>query len=296
MGKRVLLIDADAQANLTALALPEEEVAGAINRGETIWDVASPLVSGAGDIQSVPPKQIRDNVWLLPGDIRISNFEAITPVGWTEALAGEARGYRVTSAMYRAALALNDAIKADIALIDLGPNVNALNRSVLIACDGFVVPLAPDLFSVMALPSVGQSIKTWVQQWKTALSNKPATVALAMPAGSPRPLGYLSQQFSTYRRNPTSAFQQWMERIPDAFEGGVILPLSEAGIPIPHGERNLGSLKNYGALIPTAQEVNRALFELGGRDARGSQFTKAQESREVFEPVARSIIKRLGIK
>jgi len=294
MGRRVVLLDADAQANLTALALPEARVLAAIEQHRTIWDVVSPVVTGAGDLRMVAPEQIRDTLWILPGDIRISNFEAIAPVGWTEALAGEARGFRVTSAMHRVLQALASEVNADLALIDLGPNVNALNRSVLISTDGFVVPLAPDLFSVMALPSVGQSIKTWITQWKTALGNKPADLELSLPEGLPKPLGYLSQQFSTYRKSPTTAFQQWLDKIPDAYTDGILRPLANAGVPIPAGDHSLRSLKNYGALVPTAQEGNKALFELDGREAYGSQYTKAQESRELFQAVAETILAKLG--
>lgn len=293
MGQRVLLLDADAQANLTALALAEDAVQAAVDEHRTIWSALSPLVSGAGDIQVVQPVGIRENVWILPGDIRVSNFEAIAPVGWTEALAGEERGFRVTSAMYRLLVVLNAQLNLDLALIDLGPNVNALNRSVLIATDGFVVPLAPDLFSVMALPSVGQSIRTWVTQWKTARGNVPPEMNIALPEGKPKPLGYLSQQFSTYRKSPTAAFQNWIDRIPSAYEEGILVPLGAAGIPIPSGEHSLRSLKNYGALVPTAQESNKALFELDGREAYGSQHTKAQDSREMFLAVAESILEKL---
>jgi chromosome partitioning protein len=295
MKKRVILIDGDAQSNLTALALSEKNYQACTSDDHTIWSAVSPLVSGAGDIKKIPPRQIRDNVWLLPGDIRVSNFEEICPVGWTEALAGQARGFRVTSAMYRVALGLRDVVKAEIALIDLGPNVNALNRSVLIAVDGFVVPLAPDLFSVMALPSVGTSLKRWVTEWRTALEHKPEDLKLALPGGLPRPLGYLSQQFSTYRKSPSSAFKQWMNRIPGAYQDGVIAPLKKIDIEPPKGDFSLGSLKNYGALIPTAQDGNKALFELSGRQALGSQDTKAQASRTMFVKVATEILNRLGV-
>ena len=294
LGKRVVLLDADAQANLTGLALPEDNYQECLDADETIWAALSPLVSGAGDIKRVPPRKIRDNVSIMPGDIRVSNFEAICPVGWTEALAGEARGFRVTSALHRLLIDLRTEEDADVALVDLGPNVNALNRTALIAADGFVIPLAPDLFSVMALPSVGQSLKTWIAQWRTAKSNTPDGLELRLPKGTPSPLGYLSQQFSTYKKSPSSAFQKWLDRIPDAYQSGVVDHLMSAEVPTPSGDHSLGSLKNYGALVPDAQEANKALFELSGKEALGSQYTKAQQSRDVFKEVAETMLSRLG--
>ena len=293
LNKRVVVVDADAQANVTGLALTEEQYTSALDADETIWAAFNPLVSGAGDFRKVTPRNIRDNVWLLPGDIRVSNFEAICPVGWTEALAGEVRGFRVTSSFFRLLQACDEILRPDVILIDLGPNVNALNRNVLIAADGFVVPLAPDLFSIMALPSVGKSIKTWVTQWRTACTNKPAELDLNLPRGQPIPLGYLSQQFSTYRKAPSTAFQKWLRRFPDAYREGVRKPLEEVGIPTPAGEYSIGSLKNFGALIPTAQDNNKAIFELSGREAYGAQYTTAQESRLTFVDIGNTILGRL---
>lgn len=293
LGKRVIIVDADAQANVTALALSEENYRRCVDDNKTVWTSFSPLVSGAGDISEIPPRQIRDNVWILPGDIRLSNFEAKCPVGWTEALAGEERGFRVTSAAYRLLLALQQSVNAEVIIVDLGPNVNALNRSMLIAIDGFVVPLAPDLFSVMALPSVGNSLKMWINQWATAKSNVPANLEIPLPKGVPSPVGYLSQQFSTYRKSPSASFKQWLDRIPSAYEDGIINSLKDTNAPLPQGDHALGSIQNFGALVPTAQESNKALFELSGREAYGAQYTRAQESRNVFARIGQAILDRL---
>jgi chromosome partitioning protein len=294
LGNRVAIIDADAQTNVTVLALEEASYQNALDRDSTIWSALSPLVSGAGDLRMVPAEQIREHVWLLPGDIRVSHFEGICPNGWTEALAGQHRGFRVTSALFRLITQFGRELAVDVSLVDLGSNVNALNRSALIAADGFVVPLAPDLFSVMALPSVGQSLQAWISQWHTACGNTPPELDVDLPVGGPTPFGYVTQQFSTYRKTPANAFKQWLERVPDAYEEGIIKPLAAAEVRIPTGEAYLGALKNFGALIPTAQEANKALFELSGREAYGAQFKAAQESKALFASMGTSILQKLG--
>jgi len=290
LGRSVVIFDADAQANVTGLALAENRYDDALKGDSTIWSTVAPLVTGAGDIRLKTPTEIREQVWIVPGDIRLSNFEAILPVGWTEALAGEARGFRVTSALHRLFTAVGKGTQADYALVDLGPNVGALNRSALIAADGFVVPLAPDLFSLMALPSVGNSIRDWSRQWQTAVSNRPAGLDFELPAGSPRPLGYVSQQFSVYGRRPAAAFRDWLARIAQAYQQGVLSPLAATN---PGEDNELGSLPNFGTLIPTAQHANKAIFELTGNEARGAQYTRAQDSRELFQSIADRIASQL---
>jgi chromosome partitioning protein len=290
LGRSVVIFDADAQANATGLAIPESQYNDALRQNVTVWSSVAPLVTGAGDIKLAPPIEIRRGVWVVPGDIRLSNFEAILPVGWTEALAGEARGFRVTSALHRLFAAVGAETHADFVLIDLGPNVGALNRTALIASDGFVVPLAPDLFSVMALPSVGNSIRDWRRQWETALVNKPGSVDFDLPRGLPRPLGYVSQQFSVYGNRPAAAYREWLTRIEQAYRDGVLAPLEEAQRD---RDDQLGALRNFGALVPTAQRANKALFELSGTEARGEQYKRAQDSRDLFAAIATGMIARL---
>src|SRR6266702_2926513 len=99
LGRRVVLIDCDAQANLTALGMSEERYEQAINDQRTIFSTLAPLVSGSGDVAPVEPYSLREEtVLLLPGYIRLTYFEGICPNGWTDTLAGRARGFRVTSA------------------------------------------------------------------------------------------------------------------------------------------------------------------------------------------------------
>jgi chromosome partitioning protein len=292
LGNSVVLIDGDAQANLTGLALSEDDYDDALDDDLTIWHSVAPLVTGAGDLVAPDGVEIRDTVWILPGDIRLSNFEGILPVGWTEALAGEARGFRVSSAMHRLFQSLSDSHQADYVLVDLGPNVGALNRSALIASDGFVVPLAPDLFSLMALPSVGNSIRDWSRQWAMALMNQPDGLDFELPAGRPQPLGYVSQQFSVYGKRPATAFRTWLGKIDEAYEAGVLAPLD---IAARDETAALGSLKNFGSLIPLAQKANKALFELDGNEARGAHFTKAQATRKMFASIAEAIVEGLAV-
>ena len=160
-------------------------------------------------------------------------------------------------------------------------------RQALIASDGFVVPLSPDLFSLMALPSVGNSLREWNRQWKMAIGNRPETVDFDLPPGEPRPLGYVSQQFSVYGNRPAAAFRGWLSRIADAYEEGVLEPL---GYRADGEEQIMGSLKNYASLVPLAQRSNKALFELSGTEARGAQFTRAQGTLDQFTEIAQGIV------
>lgn len=296
-GQTVLFVDADAQANLTSAALPVEQFEKDLDSLSTIYGALLPVINNTGDLKYIKPTKIRPNAYLLPGDIRLSAFEEILPQAWNEALAGQYRGFQISSAMFRLVRNLGDQINADYAFVDLGPNVGALNRSIMIASDGFVVPLSPDLFSLTALPSVGSSTSRWILDWQAALGS--ATRAklqfnIELPAGAPSPLGYVSQQFVTYRKAPAAAFKKWSDRIPDAYADGIVKPLEEAKIEAPKGDHLLGEVKNLSSLIPMAQQSNLAIFELTGSQARGAQYTRAQDTFELFADLATKITSRLA--
>lgn len=308
LDKRVLMVDFDAQANLTAIALDDKTLEELYAPGADSMTVAhafGPLVSGAGDVAPPPAIEVReDRVWILPGDIRLSTFEEILPSSWTEALAGTERGFRITSAPYRLWTETAASLGVDYVFIDLGPNVGPMNRAVLIGSDYLIVPMASDLFSLRALPSVGQSLDTWVTQWNTATSHPVVNdLKFAIQAGKPKLLGYVSQQFNIYRGDPTQAFQNWINKTPKLVEEGLLTKLREhsdgdggtLADPADGVDVEIGSLKNYHSLVPHAQSLRQAIFEMEQDEIIiGNQLKRARASEDDFRALAEEVVARAG--
>lgn len=305
LGKRVLMVDFDAQANLTAISVKDDVLESLYAEdadGLTVAHGFAPLVSGSGDAFAPEAHEVRKGaVWLAAGDLALSEFESILPSAWTESLAGNERGFRVTSAPYRIISELGAEVDADYVFVDLGPNVGALNRAVLLGSDYLIIPMASDLFSIRALPSVGNSLNTWIGQWQTAKSMAPTGLSFPLPKGLPKVLGYVSQQFNIYRGEATMAFSRWIDEIPDALSNGLLNPLSihsdGQGKTLADPARELGAsvgdLKNFHSLVPHAQSLRQAIFELRADDViRGGQITRARNSEEQFRELSENIIAR----
>src|ERR1039457_3545598 len=86
LGKRVLLVDSDPQCNLTSYLIAADVVddmldASETDAGATLWSALKPVADGMGDIHLVKPKLIGD-LYLLPGDILLSNFEQDLHQSW----------------------------------------------------------------------------------------------------------------------------------------------------------------------------------------------------------------------
>lgn len=298
-GKRVLFIDADAQANLTGTALDAATYSQQLDLHETIYHALIPVIRATGEAVVFDPVSIRANAWILPGHILLSQFEEILPTAWTDSLAGKYQGFQRTTAVYRLINAIGSRINADYVFIDLGPSVGALNRVVLLGSDGFVVPLAPDLFSLTALPSVGNSVAGWVEEWRVAKGSAArqgieADLHGGLFRGEPSPLGYISQQFASYRSAPAAAFRRWLDEIPAAYETEIVERLRQTGIEVPEGVGQIGTVRNLSSLVPMAQEANSAIFELSGSEARGSQYTRARDTLDDFAKLASKIEERLA--
>jgi len=154
---RVLLVDADPQCNLTAFYIPEEELEQILGDsdsgegGQTIWSAIKPVVEGRGPFQQITTREVLPGVGLLPGDVLLAEYEEELPAAWTDSFARKTRGYDVMSALSSTVRRAGKEMSANVCLYDVGPNVGALNRAVLLDCDYFITPVAADLFSLRAL-------------------------------------------------------------------------------------------------------------------------------------------------
>src|ERR1700733_2387518 len=79
LGKSVLLVDSDRQCNLTSYLLSDDLVDDLLTHseeqdGQTIWTALKPIFDEIGEVKVIKPVDV-GNLALLPGDIRLSEFE-----------------------------------------------------------------------------------------------------------------------------------------------------------------------------------------------------------------------------
>jgi chromosome partitioning protein len=179
-GLGVIAGDLDPQANLTANFLDDDQLealwpAGKTlaTPGATVYGSLAPLIRGVGDIVDPHVVQVTDRLGLLPGDLALSKFEDELANQWPHCLDGKERAFRVVSAFWRLLTVAAWQAEADVVLLDVGPNLGAINRSALIAADHVVIPLAPDLFSVQGLQDLGPTLRSWRREWQDRLPRKP---------------------------------------------------------------------------------------------------------------------------
>jgi len=292
LGHRVLAVDLNPQANLTAAMVTEEKLVELWEYSaweeRTLFDAIQPLMRGVGDVKTPYLESIGENLELVVGDLAISNFEDELASQWPLCLDGRERAFRVISAFHRCIQLAASKANADVVVIDLGPNLGAINRAALIASQFLVIPVAPDLFSLQGLQNLGPAVRKWQTEWAARISKNPSR-ELELPTSPMQPSGYVVLQHSVRLDRPMQAYDRWMSRIPAIYAEVVLDTTTKATHP-KDDPNCLGLLKRYGSLMPMAQEARKPIFHLKPADgALGTHAKAARDARADFEAVARSI-------
>lgn len=297
LGIPVVAADLDPQANLTAACLPDDQLEDLFesHADDTVFGCIRPLLDGTGDISQPKAITVSENLFLLAGDLSLSGFEDELSYQWAQCLDRKPRAFRVISAFWRLMQNAADACEARFILVDLAPNLGAINRAALVAADYVVVPLSPDLFSLKGLENLGPTVRRWRGEWNERLHRNPLS-DLHLPTGSVEPLGYIVLQHSVRLDRPVKAYNKWINRIPNVYRSAVLDQSTSPGVTIMNDPHCLAMLKHYRSLMPMAQEVNKPIFHLKPADgAIGAHATAVNDCYRDFEKLARAILDRANL-
>jgi cellulose biosynthesis protein BcsQ len=307
MRKRVVIVDIDPQCNLTAAFLDDDELDRIWNgqaAGSTIYQCVNPLTE-AGDISDPVLIEAADNLYLLPGDVALSSYEDMLSNEWPNSM-GDYNLYRpmrILTSFWQVIQTAASKVKADLILVDIGPNLGAINRSALLATDFVVIPLGADLFSLQGLHNLGPTLRSWKSLWKKRLDNwnekpeKKQYQNFSLPLGSMKPIGYLCQQYMVRLERPIKAYDKWVQRIPSVYRQEVLNePAPIEDLRQEDDPYCLATIKHYRSLIPMGQEKRKPIFNLTPADgAIGSHAGAVRDAKDDFKQLAEKIAAQMSI-
>jgi cellulose biosynthesis protein BcsQ len=291
LGKNVLLVDSDPQCNLTSYLVEESVVDDLLDgsdghTGRTVWSSVKPIAEASGELKQIEPFQLsRPNLFLLPGDIRLSEFEVELNQFWADCFQRRPKGFRGTMALSALVNHVCSTAGIDIVFFDSGPNIGALNRVILLDCDYFIVPAACDAFSVRALKTLGHTLANWMRDWKTVSDLSPDGVYL-MP-DKPDFLGYIPQRFKVYRGTITATQSTYISKIERHVGSDIVGPLRAFDSRLAAGsmaQLRLRMIKDFGVLVLPIAE------------ARAGNPTQREEARQSFLSITKKIVSRVHTK
>jgi len=297
---KVMVCDLDPQSNQSAMFLSEEEIEALWSENKTIYGAMKPLLEGTGDILSPPYIHIipdQENLGLLPGDLRLSMSEPDLNSQWPECLSSKPRAFRVLSAFYRMIHSAAKEFEANVVLVDMGPNLGAINRAALLSLDFLIVPLSADIYSLQGLRNLGPTLIDWRKEWKMRLNSKPPGME-NLPLGNIVTSGYVVMQHNERLDRPVKAYGKWMQRIPETYREYILDHKKNLNstTDVHEDPECIAQVKHYRSLMAMAQEAQKPMFFLKPADgAIGTHFHLVQESYTHFETMAKKIMERCSI-
>lgn len=320
---KVLVIDMDPQANATQLLIDNETWESIYTDVEksfqqTVMHVFDKILDGEAPIKSdiYIHKSERFKVDVLAGHPTLSIIEDEMAKAW-----GEMQPKANMGPIYKSNwlnflnVELSDKYNYDVIIIDAGPSLGALNRSILLGSTHFVTPLAPDLFSLYSLKNIGGWISEWGGEYKRLIEliseNETPAARLSKKYSNGTfnsdlkyidiikdvsimkgYVGYTIQQYVTRSggnntRRKTKAYEEYIARIPDMSEQLKKYSLYSDNL-------SLGIVPQMFAMIPLAQSSRAPISTLTGKDGlNGSQFAQQENYTNELENIFDKIVKRV---
>ncbi|WP_310461838.1 ParA family protein [Sphaerotilus sp.] len=322
-GKKVLLVDADSQCNLTELCMAktieeldkkEEETGVKLGLpGTDILEALKPRIDGdvpLVDISAINTVEVRCGLDLIRGSVSLNSIEDDIAEAHSQRFANRTNLMRTYVSIGDMLVRLSESRGYDYVFVDLGPSAGALTRAFFLACDGFFVPVAPDRFNVQSIATMASIVARWISEHKQVRDSY-LNYGLPVRHGAPIFLGAISQFFKQYKGKPKPGFSLWIERLPEQIN----TELASRLIGLSTTERNLCPLQfddfivaqipDFGTLAPLMQEVGKAVFSIQQSDTRlitekglpwsGGTWTDAESRMQSLRECFRKISQRLSL-
>lgn len=296
LGVRVLAVDLDPQSNLTGLSVSEERLeelwGDDLGERRSVYGAVSPILDGLGDIGEAHTEALGGRLHVMVGDVLLAGFEAKLAETWPKCLDRDVAAFRAQSAFARVIDGAARRVGAQVVLIDVGPNLGAINRSALLAARWVVTPLGADFFSIQGLRNLGPVLHDWREGWAQRRKHNP-NKTIVLPDGMMQPAGYIVTQQNLYGGEVSNAYRRWLELLPEEFAKLIAAQQSDSTLPF---SWELGVVKHYRSLMAMAHTARKPVFHLRAADgALGAHATAAQRAGADFRALAARIAAQVGM-
>ena len=283
-GKKVLMVDADPQCNLTEVALAPviqqldakaaTSATAKINElpGTSVLDALNQRIKGDAaiiDLSKVKPYKVRQNLYLLRGSVDLSSVEDDLAEAHVQRMSMRTNLMRTYVSIGDFLIRLAEKEGYDYVFVDVGPSSGALTRAFFLVCDAFFLPVAPDRFNVQAIGTLSTILNRWMSEHALILKQY-RDLGLPIRPGTPAFLGAIVQAFKLYAGKPKPAYQLWMTRIPKEIVTTlkpVMLKHGKSTMYLPTNQKPVAvEIPDFNQLAPLMQEVGKAVFNIAQND------------------------------
>lgn len=285
-GKKVLMVDADSQCNLSSQCLGED---GFEEHYKNYPD--DNLKSGLAPAFEARPSLIKPiycpivqkntNLFLLPGSFDISQNETQLSV---------AINFNVTfltmtnlpGSFYHLINKCAEVNWIDYVLIDLNPGLSAINQTLLFSSNYFIIPCGVDYFSKQAVLSLAKVLPNWCS-WDVRAKEFFKESVYPLPEFKSKFLGYTVNNFNINKKKPAKTVQLVIDEIDFDIEKILVPNLLKTDNSVKSAIYRIAEIKNFNTLQQTSHKVNKPIFLLNEKDTGNSGFLKANQELSISE-------------
>lgn len=188
-----------------------------------------------------------------------------------------------------------DKYDADYVLVDMNPGLSAINQTLFMMSDVFIVPTNPDPFSVMAL----KTLKTVLPRWKKwAIQSKElfSDAAYPLPKTEMQFMGAIIQRFNLRRRKAAKPYVGKIDEIKTYLTTDLIPELAKSNMVIdiaPLIEKGkltdycLAEISDFGALLQKANDNDIPVVALSDEQIAetGPVLAQMRDNRDRFRSI-----------
>ena len=296
LGKRVLIVDADPQCNLTGLALGLEDYDSLFSfydskQNTDIFNSLAPIFQLESNVPSQSLGRIaaaetgNQNMFILAGNIRFSEIDIQLATALTSSKSLPILKHLVSS-INRLIREIAKRNEIDVVFIDMSPSVSATNHCLLMGSDYFIIPISADFYCYQAIDSLSNVLPKWSEEITDFRRGNDNYV---LPSKNPKMLGFISQNYRIYtpdQKNENSdikaqkkmakAYQDWINRIKDIVAKKLVPSLQGIDMIISEDlfkkcvsydkPYHLAGIQNFNTLIPVSQRKSKPIYELTQED------------------------------
>jgi chromosome partitioning protein len=298
LGVNTLAVDLDPQATLTTIMMGEDR--------HDEWIRSNPKnnitgVMGVGNtsdtIQLLPAvERIDDKLCLIPADPKLATFEDLFATYWTNPRLLNSKN-KLFHFFRRLIDDAGKETKAEVALLDLGPTISAINHTVLANVDAVILPASNDLLGVEAFSIAAKLIVTWRIEWKEfqklhPRETKDLPIDLLIPS-----IGYVVLQHGTRGGRLAHQYEPYVNMLVRIYRDDCLQHSETEPNFTAWGDPNcLAIFQHKPSLHHMAMIAGKPMFDLKTADGlMGSEVSLMVDCRKEYKQLSQKILKKLGI-
>ena len=302
LGKRVLLIDGDSQCNLSILTMGEEGFEKHVreNPKNNMKELLKPAFKAQPKpLEALDAIQVRENenLFLVPGSFDLTEYDVALGMsfGFNDKIGTLANLPGSFDFLFQK---YEEKYKIDYTIIDLNPSLSAINQTLLLTSDYFIIPTACDHFSKLAIKSLKNILPKW-EDWAKKARDTLRESSYPLKKSTPKYLGAIIQRYNIRNGEATQANQEIIDDIRKEIRNNLIPELTAQGMII------VGDNKEFDIQVPDFNTLNalyhkygHPVYEINKKmmtDAGwfGSTLTTNEEKKKLFLSLYKSMAERV---